>query len=274
LYVLLGVAVVVLALVLVLVNAQQHYSRGVAALERGSYEEAVSELSSAKLLVVSYRDSSLLAEQAQHELAVSAAGAEQTQARLQDVSAALTGASDALSAGTLPDVVVALRAVSAADLRAVLRADAATAQAAHALAKDLTTEGRRALRKLAWGRAARSASALLMLDPSSVVGQRIADAAVAGQKASAKLAQAEAAARGGKWRKALRLALAVLATHKGFPGAQALVADAREALKPKPTPAATQTVTTPATTTGSATSGSSGGSGGSSSGGSSGPAPP
>jgi hypothetical protein len=276
LWVLLGVAVVVLAFALLLVNAQQHYARGVAALESESYGEAVSELSSAKVLVIPYRDASVLAEQAERAFTVSVADAKDAQARLEEVSAALGEATEAVGAGSVQGVLTALRAVGAADLRAVLRADAGTAQSAHALAKDLTTEGRKALRSLEWERAARSASALLVLDASSAVGQSIAEDAAAGKKVSARLAEAKAAARDGEWRKALRLALAVLAAHKGFPGAQAVVADAREALKPKPRPAATQTVTTPATSTGGTTSGGSGSSGGSggSSGGSSGPAPP
>jgi hypothetical protein len=271
----LGLAVLVLAFALLLVNAQQHYTRGVAALERASYQEAVAELSSAKLLVIPYRDASQLAERAERELTLSIADSMDAQARVEEVSTALREASEAVGAGSVQGVLTALGAVKAADLRAVLRAEAGAAQTAEALAKDLTTEGRKALRTLEWERAARSASALLVLDPSSAVGKSIAGDAAAGKKVSAKLAEAKAAARDGEWRKALRLALAVLAAHKGFPGAQAVVADAREALKPKPKPAETQTVTTPETSTGGTTSGgSSGSSSGGSSGGSSGPAPP
>ena len=106
------------------------------------------------------------------------------------------------------------------------------------LAKDLTTEGRKALARLEWGRAGRYAAALLLLDPSSVAADEITAKAEAGQRLSAKLAEARQAARDGEWRKALRLALAVQAARKDFPGAASLVADARKALKPKPQPTA------------------------------------
>ena len=64
-----------------------------------------------------------------------------------------------------------------------------------------------------------------------------------GEAAAPKLAEAKAAARRGEWRTALRLALAVTAVRKDFPGAAALVADARVALTPKPKPTPTPTPT-------------------------------
>ncbi len=92
-----------------------------------------------------------------------------------------------------------------------------------------------------WDRAARLAGALLVLDPGSARAERLADRAAAGARLRAKLNEARAAASAGQWRTSLRLALAVLAERKEFPGAAAVVADARRALKPKPKPKPVQT---------------------------------
>lgn len=271
LYVVLGVTVVLVVVASLFVNAQLHYSRGAAALQRGEYAQAVSELSGAKILLFSYRDAWVLTDQAQRAMVIKTADAEQAQAMLESVSAALNQAAASLKDGSLPAVIEALQSVGAGDLRAVIARDAAVGKVGAALAADLTAEGKAALTGLEWGRAARSSQALLILQPGSAAAADLAEKAAAGQKLSAQLAQARAAARGGEWRKALRLALAVLAAHEGFPGAQFVVADARQALKPKPKPAPTvaQPATTPATTT-TTTGSTSGGS----SGGSSGPAPP
>ena len=264
------VAVLVAAGLFVLV-ANTHYSRGVAALESGSYAQAQAEFSQAEILWVPYRDASVLVEQARRESAAQAADAKAATALLQEVDDALTQAAGALRKKSAPQVLAALGSVPAADLQAVLTEDEAAGQSADALAKDLTTEGRKALSRLEWGRAGRYAAALLLLDPSSVTAGEITGKAEAGQKLSAKLAAAKEAARAGEWRNALRLALAVQAAHKGFPGAASLVADARKALKPKPQPTAAATVTAPATTT--TTSGGTS-TGGGSSGGSTQPPPP
>ena len=267
-----AVLAVLVAAGLFVLGASTHYSRGVAALERGSYALAQAELSQAEILGVSYRDSSVLADQARRELAAQTAGDEAAAALAQDVGAALTKAAGALEDGSAPKVLAALGSVPAADLQAVLTQDDAAGQAADALAKGITTEGRKALARLEWGRAGRYAAALLLLKPSSVAAGEITAKAETGQKLSARLAEAKQAARDGEWRKALRLALAVQAARKDFPGAASLVADARKALKPEPQPTAAATVTTPATTT--STSGGTTTGGGTSSGGSSEPAPP
>jgi len=111
------------------------------------------------------------------------------------------------------------------------------------LAEDLAAASRRALGNAAWVRAGRFAAALLVLEPSSELAVALGARARTGEDLSAKLGKAKHAARRGEWRAALRLALAVLAVQKGFPGAAAVVADARDALAPKPKPAAA----TPAT---------------------------
>ena len=266
------VVIVVAVLVLLVLNAQRHYSQGVEALEDGRYHDAVSELAAADLVVISYRDSALLADNARRQIRVETGGQQQAQARLEAVTASLAAATTAFENESIAEVVAALRSVPAADLRAVLSEDDASRQAAKALAVDITTEGRKALTRLEWSRAARYAAALLLVDPASVVAGEITTKAEAVQKLSSKLAEAKAAARDGEWRKALRLALAVQTAHKGFPGAASLVADARVALKPKPQPAAAAAVTAPAATT--TTSGGTTTGGGGSSGGSTQPPPP
>ena len=133
-------------------------------------------------------------------------------------------------------------------------------RAAAALGEDLTAAAGMALRNQKWGRAGQYAAALLLLDPSAPDGAALAEKATTGQKLSARLAEARDAARLGHWREALRLALAVTAAQKGFPGAAALVADARLALTPKPQPTAQATTTTPTTVTPATSGGSSSGS--------------
>ena len=266
-----AVAAVLGAAALFVLDASTHYSRGVAALESGRYAQAQAELSQADVLGVPYRDASVLVEQARRELVAQTAGADAAAALKEEASAALAQAAGALEDGGVPQVLAALGSVPAADLQAVMKQDEAAAQAADALAKNLTTEGRKALSRLEWGRAGRFAAALLLLRPSSVAADEITGKAEAGQKLSARLADAKQAARGGEWRKALRLALAVQAARKDFPGAASLVADARKALRPKPQPTAAAAVTAPATTT---TSGGTSTGGGGSSGGSTQPPPP
>ena len=80
------------------------------------------------------------------------------------------------------------------------------------------------------------AAALLVLEPSSELAVALGARARTGAELNAKLGEAKDAAQRGKWRAALRLALAVVAIQKDFPGAAAVVADARDALAPKPRP--------------------------------------
>ncbi len=85
-----------------------------------------------------------------------------------------------------------------------------------------------------------------MLEPSSELAVALKARARTGAELRTKLGEAKDAAQRGQWRAALRLALAVIAVQKDFPGAAAVVADARDALAPKPKPVATQP--TPAAT--------------------------
>ncbi len=265
-----GIAVAVAACVvgILVFNAAGHYSRGVAALEAGSYGQAAAELSAARLLVFPYRDAQLRKEQAQRGLTVETADAARAEAMVERVSGALDEAAAALGARDSDAVLVALQAVRSKDLRAVLKNDTDVHRAAAALGEDLTTAAELALSNQKWGRAGQYAAALLWFDPSAPEAKALADKATTGQRLSARLAAARDAARLGHWREALRLALAVTTARRSFPGAAALVADARRELAPKPSPTVQAAATTPTTVTPTTTSG------GSSSGSTSQPPPP
>jgi hypothetical protein len=245
------VALVVLAVALVVGVlvwiAAAHYARGVEALSNHSYSTAVSEFSVARVLVFPYRDARSLEEQARRALAAEDARYEQAEARRAAVVARLEEAGARLEAKDVDGVLAKLQAINNDDLRATLDGSATARQLTDALAEDLAVASRRALGNAAWGRAGGFAAALLVLEPSSELGETFGARARIGEELSAKLGKAKDAARRGEWRAALRLALAVLAIKKDFPGAAAVVADARRALAPKPKPAVAQPA--PAATT-------------------------
>ncbi len=255
---------------LVVLNAATHYSNGVAALRDGSYAQAATEFSAAKLLVFPYRNAQSLADRARSDLSAQVAAEQTATARLDAVTAAFDAAGAKLELRDAPAVLAALQPLPAADLRAALEDSAAARRSSRVLTQDLTAAAREALRRLQWSRADALAAALLVLDPASQEAASVTAKAATGKQLSARLAKAKDAARRGKWHEALRLALAVTAVRDGFPGAATVIADARKALapkpKPSPPPAAAATVTAPAATGGSAT--------GSSSGSSSQPPPP
>jgi len=238
------VTLVVLALALVigvlLWIAAAHYARGVDALKVHSYSTAVSEFSVARVLVFPYRDARSLEEQARRALLAEDARREQAKARRAAVVAQLEKARARLEAGDAYGVLTTLQAIDEDDLQATLDRSETARESADALAKDLAADSRKARRNAAWGRAGRFAAALLVLEPSSELAVALGARARTGEDLSAKLGKAKDAARRGKWRAARRIALAVLAIQKDFPGAAAVVADARNALAPKPKPAATQ----------------------------------
>jgi len=250
---------------LVLWNAAAHYARGVDALKAHSYTTAVNELSSAKLLVVPYRDSQVLADRARYELVAESADQEQALARVRLVENALGDASAAFDAGDASGVVGALAALPADAVRAAVSGSAAVRTAASTLTERLTGAARQALAKSEYGAAGRYAAALLLLEPSAEPAKALAARAEAGQRLTERFARATAAAHGRHWRTALRLALAVTAVRKDFPGAETLVAQARKALAPKPKPKSTGTAPTSTATTATTTPSTSGTSSGPSS---------
>ena len=238
-----AVLVVVSVIGLVVLNAAMHYSRGVAALNDQSYAAAAAEFSAAKLLIFRYRDAEVLADRARRDLAAQTAAQANAQARVDLVSGALDDAAGRLIAGDAPGVLAALRSLHPGDVRAAFRASADARATAGTLTLGLTTAAKEALRELKWGRAGRYAAALLVLDPSAQEAAGLAGKARTGAELSARLAKAEDAARHGRWRTALRLALAVTAVREGFPGAAAVIAHARAALAPKPKPVSKKAAT-------------------------------
>jgi len=244
-----AVVVIIVALVIgvLLWIAATHYARGVAALEDHAYSTAVSEFSVARVLVFPYRDARSLEEQARRALQAEDARYEQAEARRAAVVAQLEQAGLRLEAGDADGVRTTLQAIKGDELRAALNRSDAAQESAAALALDLAAAARRALANAAWGRAERFAAALFVLEPSSGLAAALGARARTGAELSAKLGEAKDAAQRGEWRAALRLALAVVAIQKDFPGATAVVADARDALAPKPKPAATQPEPAPTT---------------------------
>jgi hypothetical protein len=248
-----AVAAVVVAVVGVLVwVAAGHYARGVEALRAQAYSRAMGEFAAARILVLPYRDAQALEEQARSALQAEAAAQLAEEERMAAVVSRLERAAARLSAGDTAGVLAALGAVSPGDLRAATAAGAPAAAPADDLTADLTAAAQEALQGAQWIRAGRFAAALLVLEPGSEQASSLAARARTGERLRAQLAEAEAAARRGEWRMALRLALAVVAVRKEFPGAAALVDEARVALapKPKPTPTPTPAVVAPPDTGG------------------------
>ena len=241
-----GFAVAVLAAVAgVLVwVAAGHYGRGVTALEDGAYSRAVSELSAANVLVFPYRDANALEEEARRALGDRQSALQAEQARVDAIVAGLQTADRRLRAGDAGAVLATLERLPQADLGLAIEKDEAAASSAAALTEDLAAAAKTAMQRAEWVRAGNLAAAYLVLDPSDEEIVALANRARTSEKLRAQLAEANAAARRGQWRTALRLALAVTAVRKDFPGAAALVADARAALAPpppKPTPTPTPT---------------------------------
>ncbi len=235
--------------------AAGHYARGRDALADRAYSRAAGEFSAATVLVFPYRDARALEEQARQALQAETAAHEAEQQVVTAVVAELRGAGARLDAGDATGVLAALEAIPADELRAAVAASDEARQSAAALTKDIAAAASAALREAQWTRAGRFAAALLVLEPSSESASALAARAQTGEQLRAKLAEARDAARRDQWRVALRMALAVAAAQKGFPGAAALIADARAALKPKPkpTPTPVQTAAPPAPDTGGST---------------------
>ena len=265
-------AMLVIALALVIGlsawNGARHYARGVRALHSGDYARAAGQFAAARVLGFWYRDALSLEQRAWDagDAKDDTSSALLRQARDRNVLVELDRAAAALKAGEVTRALAALDAIDASALRSARSEDETVRTSATALEQALAAGARTALHAARWARAGRLAAALLVLKPLSLDAASLTGRAQAGQTLQAKLDKARDAARHRKWRQALDLALGVLAEQKGFPGASAVVADARRALAPKPKRTSSSTAST--STTPSASSGSSGG------GTSSQPAPP
>lgn len=219
-------------------NAAAHYERGTAALAVRQYQLAAAEFSSASVLGASYRDADLRAQDALRFAQLTASGAVVRQ-RERRVLDALKRAGSLLEPPRPAALIVALRRLDGEELRDLTAQASAVTDAVERLAKRLAARARRALAKARWGQAEQFALALAVLDPADKDAQALRKRAGAGRVLAQRMSVARSAARRGDWRIALRTARQVLAAQKGYPGAAALVADARRALAPKPRPTAT-----------------------------------
>ena len=238
---------VILVLALALIGVLQgiaatHYARGVEALQGSLVRRGDSPNSPlARVLIFPYRDAQNLAEQAQRALSRrTRSGSIKPDRRCRHPTRE-----------GQPPLKPATRTVSSPPANDphgrpadAPRGVGAVRRSVDVLAKDLTVASREALSHRAWRRGGSYAAALLVLEPSSELAARLGAQAQKGEDLSVKLGKAKAAARRGQWRTALRMALAVLAARRTSLGAEAVVADARRALAPKPKPAKTQTAST------------------------------
>lgn len=223
--------VVVCLLAIPVWNAAAHYSGGVRALDVSAYDKAADEFAAARILFIPYRDAQGLEAQARRSSREEAATVRrQAEAVQAAVVTQFAKAGDKLNANDADGALIALQAIAAGDLKAALAGNPKVRESADALAKNLAAASGRALEDGAWQRAGRFADALLVLQPSSKLAATLESRARTGQVLGAKVDTAEKAARLGKWRMALRLALSVVAVQKNFPGAAAVVADARDAI--------------------------------------------
>ena len=236
---------------LLVLNAAVHYARGVRDLEAHHYSLAAREFSSARILILPYRDARILETQAERAV-VDATGAALDKQAQDRLLGEFKTASDRLKAGDAKGVLAALRAIDPVELQTSLAGTGVLRQSAAALQSNITTAARKSAQRMAWDAATRYAAALLILNPSSALAVTLTNEARTGKDLSAKLSKARDAARHGKWRLALRTALAIVAAQKDYPGAAAVVAEARRAIAPKPKPTAS-TSRPPAQTTGGST---------------------
>jgi hypothetical protein len=235
------VALLLAALVALVWNASGRYASGKQALQEGRYGEAVADFTAARVLFFSYRDADSLRQQAQAKLADAADTAASERRRRESVARLLATADERLANGAYASVVAALEEMRKIAPEDPLPLDAAATKALTQLAERLRDGSSGALAQARWLAARLQADALLLLLPGDAQATRLAERADEGTTLQKRLDAARAAARDGEWRRALRLARAVLAEKAGFPGAAQLVAEARAALAPKPTATPTPT---------------------------------
>jgi hypothetical protein len=226
-------------LAILLLTAESHYDRGRVALQAGAYATAADEFARARPLGLPFRDAATLEQDARRTLAASAATRRLEAARNDAVLKQLDKAGARLRTGDPDGVLAALKKAEATDLRGVLSASSAARDVAGRLADGIAGATNAALKTRAWHRSDVLLAALLILEPGNTEASSLDKRIRAGQRLSATLAGARAAAKRGNWRTALRLVTAVLAADKSYPGAARLAARARVALAPKPKPSVT-----------------------------------
>jgi hypothetical protein len=224
---------------ILLLTAESHYDRGRAALQAGAYATAADEFARARPLGLPFRDAAALEQDARGTLAASAATRRLEAARDDAVLDQFDKAGSRLRAGDPDGVLAAIKKADATGLSDVMSASSAARDVADGLADEIAGATNAALKTRAWHRGDVLLAALLILDPGNTEAPALDKLVRAGQRLSATLAEARAAAGRGKWRTALRLVTTVLAADKSYPGAARLAARARVALAPKPKPAVT-----------------------------------
>jgi cell division protein FtsB len=217
-------------------SAAAHYERGKQALADEQYYAAIQELDAARIVVFSYRDAEALSAEAREALDAGIAEAVRS-ARLEDTVRRLVERADAFVAkGAAEDVERVLAEARERVPDGPLTTNVLTVSLIDALTTKIGSAAREAIRATRWSVAGSYARALLAIDPEDEEAARLAARADLGAKLERQLGDARAAARRGQWRQALRLAQEIVAEWPGFPGAAALVREARTALKPEPTP--------------------------------------
>lgn len=233
-------------------SASAHYERGRRALADEQYYAAVQELDAAHVFGFSYRDAGALAETARKALDEGIAEAVR-RARVEEAVRRLTERADAfLTKGAADEVVRVLAEARRRVPEGPLSSNAFTLGLLDTLARRITQAAADAISGGRWGIAETYAVALRTIHPDDEKALSLAVQARLGERLQRKVADARAAARRGEWRRALRLATAVLDAWPGFKGAAAVAGEARAALAPEPTPSpeptATATTAPPQTT--------------------------
>ena len=227
-------------------NASAHYGRGQAAMDERHFGTAVEEFSAARILTIPYRDAATLADEAPQQLELAAARADVERQQRAAIARLLREAADGLDSGDSAAVLAALREARILVPDGALATTAGQIDIATDLETSLWGAGKSALNGGRWKEAGLYATALLTLDPSAMQGSKLSSRVKTAVDLQDELDKARAAAGRGSWREALRRARGVLREWPGFPGAAAVVAQARKALAPKPKPPSAPATQAPA----------------------------
>ena len=235
-----AVAVVAAVAGLSLASAASHYRAGKLALEQRRYRDAVTELASAKVLFVDYKDAGTLHDQATTALRAQTAAAK--------ASAALAAAgvgrlyAKATTAATEDRWADAVRLLAKIVKVAPGFSDADQRLAAAKVAlrqQQLFRAAKAAFAKREYAATLTTLDQLAALAPGYPGLERLRAKAKLEFKAARLLADASAQANAAHWLRARRLIKRVLKLDPNYPGAQALLARIRAALAPAPAPTTT-----------------------------------
>lgn len=238
LWVVVIVGTILVLAVVVYARASHAYEQGKAALAAHRYHEAIDHFAAARLLVVPYKNTDALTNEAEAALKGLAAAAASAQAVAQKRAALAAPITAALVAGRYHDAAAALRAARATLRSFVFEPDASTAPLIALAVRQLTTAARASFAAHTWSAALANSHDVLAFEPANSVAKGLLDDASRAMRAAPVYAQAVAAAAKKDWRTVVRLAKRTLAIDAGYPAARVLLARAQAALAPPP-PAAT-----------------------------------